>query len=154
MKAFLGFLLIVAASGITATRLAAQGPNRPTTAAEPAIQSGGEVAAAAAVDVWLGLVDDGRFPESWQSGASIFKKAVVQEQWLALMNSRRQPLGKLLSRKNVSKVFTHSIPNAPDAQYVVLQYDTSFQNKNAAAETITAMLDVDGQWRVAGYFVR
>ena len=153
MKCSRGFFLLVAALAVAAARLAAQGPNQPATAAEPALQSGGEVAAAAAVDVWLGLVDDHRLPESWQTAASIFKKAVTQEQWISLMNSRRQPIGKLLSRKNTSKIFTRVVPGAPDGQYVVLQFDTSFENKKTAVETITAMLDVDGQWRVAGYSV-
>ena len=42
----------------------------------------------------------------------------------------------------------------PDGQYVVFQFDTQFESKRAAIETVTPMLDTDGQWRVSGYFVR
>jgi hypothetical protein len=36
---------------------------------------------------------------------------------------------------------------------VVIQYDTSFANKKSAVETVTPLLDSDGQWRVSGYFI-
>jgi hypothetical protein len=35
----------------------------------------------------------------------------------------------------------------------VLQFDTSFADKAAAIETVTATLD-GGSWRAVGYFVR
>ncbi len=37
---------------------------------------------------------------------------------------------------------------------VVIQYDTSFQNKASAIETVTPSLEKDGVWRVSGYFVK
>ena len=33
-------------------------------------------------------------------------------------------------------------------------YAASFEHKKTAVETATAMLDVDGQWRVTGYMVK
>ena len=42
----------------------------------------------------------------------------------------------------------------PDGNYIVLQYDTLFENKAAAVETVTLSQDSDGQWRVAGYFIK
>ena len=46
------------------------------------------------------------------------------------------------------------IPNAPDGEYVVIQFDTVFENKKEAIEKITPMLDPNGKWRVAGYFIK
>jgi len=46
-----------------------------------------------------------------------------------------------------------SLPGAPDGQYVVLRFETSFDNKAKAIETVTPMLD-DGTWRVSGYYVQ
>ena len=37
---------------------------------------------------------------------------------------------------------------------VLIQFDTGFENKRAAVETVTPMMDDDGIWRVAGYFIR
>ena len=50
--------------------------------------------------------------------------------------------------------FTKTMPGAPDGEYVILQFDTSFADKKAAIETVTPMKDKDGKWRVAGYFIK
>ncbi|MGB3565135.1 MAG: DUF4019 domain-containing protein, partial [Thermoanaerobaculia bacterium] len=64
------------------------------------------------------------------------------------------PLGKVLSRKVKSKQYATSLPGAPDGEYVVIQFETSFENKTTAIETVTPMKDEDGKWRVSGYFIR
>jgi hypothetical protein len=46
------------------------------------------------------------------------------------------------------------LPGAPDGQYVVIQFETSFENKHNAVETVTPMLEPNGQWRVSGYYIR
>jgi hypothetical protein len=46
------------------------------------------------------------------------------------------------------------LPGAPDGQYVVMQFETSFANKKSAIETVTFMLEKDGQWKSAGYFIK
>jgi hypothetical protein len=53
-----------------------------------------------------------------------------------------------------SKEYATSLPGAPDGEYVVIQFETSFENKNDAVETVTPMKDEDGKWRVSGYFIR
>jgi len=70
------------------------------------------------------------------------------------MHSAREPLGKVLWRKVKSATYTKTLPGAPDGEYVVIQYDTSFEHKQSAVETITPMLDQDGKWRVSGYFIK
>ncbi len=45
-------------------------------------------------------------------------------------------------------------PTRPDGEYVVIQYESSFEHKQSAVETVTSMLDKDGTWRVSGYFIR
>ena len=37
---------------------------------------------------------------------------------------------------------------------MIIQFATSFEHKKEAVETITPMLDADGSWRVAGYFIK
>jgi len=63
-------------------------------------------------------------------------------------------LGKLISRKVKSHQYSTSLPGAPAGQYVVIQYDTTFENKAAAVETVTPMLEKDGQWKVSGYYLK
>ena len=39
-------------------------------------------------------------------------------------------------------------------EYVVIQFNTVFDNKQSAVETVTSVLDKDGKWKVAGYFIK
>jgi hypothetical protein len=103
---------------------------------------------------WLEMVDQGKYEASWDKAASYFKGAVTQEQWDQALNAVRKPLGKLISRKVKGKEYTESLPGAPDGKYVVIQFDASFENKKTAIETVTPMLDKDGQWRVSGYYIK
>jgi hypothetical protein len=58
------------------------------------------------------------------------------------------------SRKLKSATYSKTLPGAPDGEYVVIKYNTSFANKASAVETISPMLDKDGTWRVSGYFIK
>ena len=62
--------------------------------------------------------------------------------------------GALKSRTLKSATFARTLPGAPDGEYVVIQYETAFENKAAAVETITPMLDKDGSWRISGYYIK
>ncbi len=103
---------------------------------------------------WLALVDNGNYAGSWDQAAQLFKGAITRDQWKSALTSTRDPLGKLLSRKLKSATYTKSLPGVPDGEYVVLQYETSFEHMQSAVETITPTLDQDGNWRVSGYFIK
>jgi hypothetical protein len=60
----------------------------------------------------------------------------------------------VISRKLKTKVYKTSLPGAPDGQYVVIQFETSFQNKKSAIETVTPMFEKDGRWKVSGYYIK
>jgi hypothetical protein len=113
-----------------------------------------EDAAQAAAESWLKLVDDGRYEEPWDQAAKLFKGAVTKEQWKLAIAGVRGPLGKLVSRKLKSREYMEKVPGGPDGKYVVIQYDTVFEKKASAVETVTPMVDPDGAWRVSGYFIR
>jgi hypothetical protein len=103
---------------------------------------------------WLALVDHGQYPQSWEEAASVFQAAVAKPTWVATVKAVRSPLGALKSRQLKSATFTRTLPGAPSGDYVVIQYDTDFENKAAAIETVTPMRDKDGRWRVSGYYIR
>jgi hypothetical protein len=107
-----------------------------------------------AAGAWLALVDAGKYGESWEAAASFFKAAVTKPGWESAVRSARSPFGALKSRKLKSATFKTSLPGAPDGEYVMIQYDTRFEKKEAAVETVTPMREKDGSWKVSGYFVR
>ena len=107
-----------------------------------------------AAEEWLLLVDAGKYKESWKQAAEFFKNQVSVKEWKGSMKASRKPLGDLVTRIFKSKKFFETLPGAPDGKYVVVQFNTSFTNKERAVETVTPMLDSDGKWRVVGYYVR
>ena len=103
---------------------------------------------------WLSLTDRGQYGQSWSDAASLFQAAISSADWVRSLTAVRSPLGQLKSREVSSATFTRTLPGAPDGEYVVFQFSTSFENKASAIETVTAMKDQDETWRVAGYYIK
>ena len=131
-------------AGIVAAVIAA--PARAADTPEDLAQS--------AAESWLKLTDAGDAGASWDQAAKLFKAAVTKEQLTQALAGVRPPLGKVVSRKVMSRRYSEKAPGAPDGKYVTIQYETVFANKASAVETVTPMLDADGIWRVSGYFIR
>jgi hypothetical protein len=103
---------------------------------------------------WLKLIDADDARASWAAAATLFRRAVPEQQWTQALEAARGPLGHLESRHLTKAQPATTLPGAPDGEYVVFQFDTVFEHKRAAVETVTPMREADGQWRVSGYFVR
>src|ERR1017187_3453048 len=153
---FVGLLCAVAliagvTSGFTAETDA--GTNKPASTASPGStpKSAAEKAATSAAQAWLALIDDGNYAKSRQEASAVFQGAVTQKAWEAAMESVRKLLGKLVSREVKTAQSITAPPGAPDGQYMVMQFNTSFANKPSAVETVTFMSGKDGQWKAAGY---
>lgn len=111
-------------------------------------------AAEQATLAWLALTDRGDAAASWDASATLFRRAVSQDQWKQSLAAAREPLGAVINRQLDNARATAELPGAPDGEYVVFQFTTTFEHKRTATETVTPMRDNDGQWRVCGYFIR
>ncbi|MCK5097993.1 MAG: DUF4019 domain-containing protein [Desulfobacteraceae bacterium] len=107
-----------------------------------------------AAKTWVTLIDEGRYDASWETAAVYFKNAITKDKWGQMLTAGRKPLGKLVSREIQSKTYKKSLPGAPDGEYVIIQFSTSFENEISGIETITIMLDSDGKWRTSGYYFK
>jgi hypothetical protein len=116
--------------------------------------SDAENAGTAAALRWLPLIDNGGYSQSWKEASTYFQGAVSEKNWKASLDGVRRPLGKLVSRKVKTVKQAEELPGAPDGQYVVMQFETSFENKKFAIETVVFMLQKDGKWKAAGYFIK
>jgi hypothetical protein len=125
-----------------------------------ALASGGPANAAASDDAmsaalaWLKLVDSCKYAQSGKQSSAVFQKSVTPEKWESMLILGRASLGKLVSRAEKSRKHTTSLHGAPDGEYYVIQFSTSFEKKEEARETVAMILESDGQWRVAGYFIQ
>jgi len=117
-------------------------------------QEPGTKSAQASTEAWLSLVDKQDYAASWNAAASLFKNAITKEKWQDSVKVARTPFGTMKVRMLKSATATATLPGAPDGEYVVFQFNTSFEQKAAAIETVTAIREKDGTWHVGGYYVR
>ena len=110
--------------------------------------------ALSSIEEWLQVVDEGNYDSSWVLTSDLFKNALSKEDWNKTLLAVRKPLGKVLSRELISKSYHTELPGAPDGEYYVVQYKTSFENKKNSVETITPKLVTNGKWKVSGYFIK
>ena len=103
---------------------------------------------------WLALTDAGEYGKSWEQAAGVFQSSVSKASWQSAVQGVRSPLGILKSRTLKSAKFTRSLPGAPDGEYVVIQYETQFERKASAIETVTPLREKDGTWKISGYFIK
>ena len=123
-----------------------------TTAPAGAQEAAVEPARTAA-RAWLALLDGYEFDESWRAAGEVLKGAVTQKEFATTMSATLGPLGVMTSRGAKSSEYSTTLPGAPDGEYVVLKFDTAFENKQTAVETVVLRKEPDGLWRVSGYFI-
>lgn len=103
---------------------------------------------------WLTLVDEGKYGASWDETSSQFKEAITRSGWENALQTVRPPLGGFKSRKLKSATFTTTMPGYPDGEYVIIEYETRFEKKASAVETITPERVKNDTWRVSGYYIK
>jgi len=130
--------------------LIALGTATPSARAQESPQARAQAAAVA----WLAQIDAGDYAGSWAQAAEYFRGAVTEQNWVAMLTGARAPLGALRSRTLQGAQLVRSLAGAPDGSYVVMQFDTRFEKKESAVETVTFVLEPDGAWKAAGYFIR
>lgn len=109
-----------------------------------------------AAELWLGLVDNKDYQASWDAAAPVFQEAVSKEEWDKTLSKLRTAMGPLKERRLFYERFTPVLPGLPDGHYIILQFATTFENKQNAVETVSLKraADHDMPWQVAGYFIR
>jgi serine/threonine-protein kinase len=146
-------IIVLLAILLPAMSAMAQGSD--TEAPAETVSSDDPVAEATIVArAWPALVDEGAYGQSWTEAAALFKKAIGQTDWIKTVRNVRQPLGAVSSRQLIGGQYATELPQAPEGEYVVLQFRTNFAGKMGAVETITPMRDSDGAWRAAGYYIK
>jgi hypothetical protein len=114
-------------------------------------------AAMAAMQTWLKEIDQGHYDQSWKDAAPSFQKAITSTQWMAALSSARTPEGKCRERKLASAMEQTEVPSPAGTQkgdFVIAQFNSSFENLKYAVETVTFEKVPDGTWKAAGYYIK
>jgi len=102
---------------------------------------------------WLGLIDDGKAGLAWDGADASLRASVTRAKWIDGIRELRKPYGAVKARKTTQIARAHSLPGAPDGDYVIVQFDTEFANGKHASELVTWTL-TNTSWRVSGYQIR
>ena len=121
------------------------------TAVAPA-NAQSRTAARADAEAWLAIIDAGKYAESWTHCSSVFQSRVSREKWEAEAGRTRVNVGPLSSRKFLRVSVITSPPRVPPGTYAIVEFQSSFRNKNSIGERVTLVFQ-DGRWRVAGYYL-
>jgi serine/threonine-protein kinase len=113
-----------------------------------------EDAARAAAESWLNLMDCAQYAASWEQSAAMLRRTVGLSEWERIVGAERSSLGKVVSRRLKSRRYAERVLGASPGRYVILEYDTTFEHRTGAVETVVPMVDPDGAWRVFAFFVR
>lgn len=102
---------------------------------------------------WLADTDRGDAAQSWKTAGKRFRDAITAARWGESLKQVRPPLGALSQRGMLATQFRKNIPGAPDGDYAIVVFRTTFAKKMDARETLTLEREPDGVWRVIGYFI-
>ena len=106
-----------------------------------------------AAEQWIVLVDDGQYQESWKEAAKLFQDAVTSSDWESRAKTDRSQLGQKQSRKLKELKATSAVKGLPAGQYYQVKYQSSYEKRKLATETIIAVMEADGTWKVASYSI-
>ena len=112
-----------------------------------------EELAVASAEQWLKVIDADDYDKGWGHASEYLKNAVPKDSFKQTLQGVRSPLGSMKKRVLDAAQFTTSLPGYPDGEYVVMKYKTEFENKADAVETLISKKE-DGQWKVAGYYIK
>lgn len=109
--------------------------------------------AARQVEAWLGIVDAGRYAESWEGLAAPVRGMLTAAQWETTLRQARAPFSGAVARRTAQSAGPLPQPaGAPPGEYARMTFATEFSGGAAARETVVAMKEGDA-WRIAGYFI-
>jgi Protein of unknown function (DUF4019) len=116
-----------------------------------------QAAAVTAMHGWLKEIDQNAYAQSWKDASALFQKAVTSDQWTSALNSARTPLGKCNDRKLASALHQTEVPGPSGTikgDFIVAQFDSSFENLKYAVETVCFEKAPDGTWKASGYYIK
>lgn len=129
---------------------AQQPTTQPGAVSHPEFEKAGELAAHA----WLLLLDRKDWGSAWDASSAVFRQNVPLGTWMDNVPKLRDPFGAFVERKRAEAVYKKTLAGRPDGDYVTAVFFSRFDKKPDVVETVTAVREADGRWRVTGYTAR
>ena len=114
-----------------------------------------------AAEKWLVPVDSRRYNDAWAMAAESFKAQVARDDFRNGIAKIRKDYGKLVKRSGEKMAFRGDAPVADQGDAplkvgaeVAILFESTFAGNKQAQEEINMVLEKDGIWRVAGYYIK
>lgn len=102
-------------------------------------------------DHWVRLLDREMYAGGWENASARFRETVPKQTWLRDVEKLRGCLGKATARQVKSCRVAAGAPGAAGGERVTVEFETTFERKEKAVETVVVVRDADGTWRVDEY---
>lgn len=103
---------------------------------------------------WLALIDSGEYEQSWHQSGSIFRRGISQAKWVEALQLVRKPLGAIKKRELAIAQAPTSLPGLPEGKYLILSFSTQFATSSSTSVETLSMVEVDGEYKAIGYFIK
>lgn len=108
----------------------------------------------AKAQAFLAKIDTGDWAGSWNVAGDFIQSQVPVDGWSATVQPVREPLGAVTSRTLKSVEQTKQLPGAPEGDYEVLQFTTTFEADDKVLTETLIMIRTEDGFDVAGFFIR
>jgi hypothetical protein len=149
LTAFSAALLSLAGAATVAVLPAGPAAAQAAQNNDDAVKAGTETA-----KQWVKLVDDQQYDKTWDHVGKVFKSSFKQADWSDMLKKGRDQLGTVKKRELGKAEFITELPGAPKGEYVVVTWNTEFQNQPEAINEIVVATRESAQWKVVGYSMR
>lgn len=117
-----------------------------------------ELAAREAADRWLVLIDGGQYNAALDAAAPSFRKSIKREEWNDGLKQVRAPMGAVKKRTLKRLFATYLLPDAPEGDYMVVTYRTTFADRVEPRDEIIILANEkdagsEAEWLVLSYFI-
>jgi len=102
---------------------------------------------------FLGYLDHGRFADSYAYTGMLIRSQLDREAFASQVEKARAGTGAVQARELIDAGYSTTVAGAPEGQYVVLHYHSSFVNRPDTVETLTLAM-AKGYWRVDGWYIK
>jgi hypothetical protein len=114
-----------------------------------------------AAERWLVPLDAQRYGDAWSMASESFKAKVPRDTFRDGIAKIRKDYGKLVKRSGEKMAFRGDMPTPDQGDVqpkpgveVAILFDATFAGNKQAQEEVTMVLEKDGVWRVAGYYIK
>ena len=99
---------------------------------------------------WLEIQDSGNYKQCWSSAHPFFQATNPEAKWVNSARETRNKLGPVIERTLTQSQYMTKLPfpGAPEGEYVISTFETTFKNKGRMLEVVIDAKTDDGSWQV------